>query len=267
MCFPPGSRPPEIPSDLRPISGGAGGSGGATGQDVVLTSTDGATFRAFLAAGQGDIGVVIAPDVRGLHPFYHELTERFASAGVHAMALDYFGRTAGTSRRPDDFAFQEHVTAARARPELIQADVAASVSELKGRTGASRIFVLGFCMGGRVAFNASAEQTDLAGVVGFYGPPRKRDDKDTDAPMEKLDRMRAPILGLFGGGDAGIPADAIEAFDEALTTKGLAHHLVTYPNAPHSFFDRSFAQWENACADAWRRVLGFLSTGVPDAVK
>ncbi len=261
MCFPPGARPPEIPDDLRSISGGAGG------QDVILTAKDGATFRAFLAAGQGDAGVVIAPDVRGLHPFYEELAERLASAGVHAIAFDYFGRTAGTSRRPDDFAFQEHVTAARARPDLIQADVAASVSELKGRTGASRIFVLGFCMGGRVAFNASAEQTGLAGVVGFYGPPRKRDDKDADAPMEKLDRMRAPILGLFGGGDPGIPADAIEAFDQALTKKGLAHHLVTYPNAPHSFFDRSFAEWNDACADAWRRVLGFTTTGDPKAVK
>ena len=261
MCFPPGARPPEIPSDLRPISGGAGG------QDVVLTSKDGATFRTFLSVGQGGTGVVIAPDVRGLVRFYDELVERFASAGVHAIAFDYFGRTAGTSRRPDDFAFQEHVPAARARPDLIQADITASIAELTGRTGASRIFVLGFCLGGRVAFNASAEQRDLTGVVGFYGLPRKRDDTDADAPMEKLDRMRAPILGLFGGADPGIPADAIEAFDQALDRRGLAHHLVTYPNAPHSFFDRGFAQWQDACSDAWRRVLGFMATADPKAVK
>lgn len=261
MCFPPGARPPEIPSDLRPISGGAGG------QDVTLTSTDGATFRAFLAAGQGDAGVVIAPDVRGLHPFYEELAERVASAGIHAIAFDYFGRTAGTARRPDDFAFQEHVTAARARPDLIQADIAASVAELKRRSGASRIFVLGFCMGGRVAFNAAAEQAGLAGVIGFYGVTRKRDDNDTDASIDKVDRMRAPILGLFGGGDQAIPAADIEAFDRALTAKGLAHHLVTYPNAPHSFFDRGFAEWKDACADAWRRVLGFMATGDPKAVQ
>jgi len=88
----------------------------------VLTSTDGATFRTFFAkAQQGDAGVVIATDVRGLHRFYEELAERFASANVHAIAFDYFGRTAGTAKRPDDFAFQEHATAARARPDLIQA--------------------------------------------------------------------------------------------------------------------------------------------------
>ena len=261
MCFPPGARPPEIPADLRPISGGAGG------EDVVLTSGDGATFRAFVASGTGDAGVVIAPDVRGLHPFYEELAERFASAGLHAIAFDYFGRTAGTARRPADFAFQEHVAAARARPELIQADITSSVAELKRRTGASRIFVLGFCMGGRVAFNASAEQPGLTGAVGFYGVTRKRDDADADAPIDKVSRMRAPILGLFGGGDQGIPPADNEAFDQALSAKGLAHHLVTYPDAPHSFFDRSFADWKDACDDAWRRILGFIASGDPKAAR
>src|SRR2546423_3942189 len=189
MCFPPGARPPDLPLDLRPIGGGAGG------EDIVLTSKDGGKFRTFLASAKGDAGVVTAPDVRGLHRFYEELAERFASAGVHAMAIDYFGRSAGTERRPDDFVFQEHATAARSRPDLIQADIAAAIAELRRRTGATRVFVLGFCMGGRVAFNASAAQDPLAGVVGFYGAVRKRDDSDDDAPLDKVSRMKAPILG------------------------------------------------------------------------
>ena len=262
MCFPPGARPPDIPADLRPISGGAGG------EDAVLTSGDRATFRAFVAkAQQGDAGVVIAPDVRGLHRFYEELAERFASAGIHAIAFDYFGRTAGTGKRPDDFPYGEHVPTARAKPELIQADITASAAELVKRTGAKRLFVLGFCMGGRVAFNASAEQERLAGVVGFYGVTRKRDENDTDAPIDKVAGMRAPILGLFGGADGGIPAEDNARFDKALDDRKLAHHLVTYPGAPHSFFDRTFAQYEKECADAWRRVLGFIATGDPKAVK
>jgi carboxymethylenebutenolidase len=261
MCFPPGARPPDIPADLRPISGGAGG------EDVVLTSADGATFRAFVAkAGRGDAGVVIAPDVRGLHRFYEELAERFASAGVHALALDYFGRTAGTGRRADDFAYQEHATAARSRPDLVQADVAASLAELESRTGATRVFVLGFCFGGRVAFNAGAERSALAGVVGFYGVTRKRDESDTDAPIDKVGRMRAPVLGLFGGADGGIPAEDNVRFDKALADRKLAHDLVTYAGAPHSFFDRSFAEYAKECDDAWRRVLGFIATGDPKAV-
>ena len=259
MCFPPGARPPEIPRGLRPISGGAGS------LDVILTSTDGATFRARVAtAAHAEHGVVIAPDVRGLHGFYEELTERFASAGVQAIAIDYFGRTAGTDRRPDDFAFREHV--AQTKPEQIQADVSAGVAELKRRTHAHRIYVLGFCMGGRVAFNASADQPDIAGVIGFYGVSRRRDEHDAAAPIEKIERMRAPVLGLFGGADPGIPAEDNIAFDKALGRHRIPHELVTYPNAPHSFFDRSFAEWQEACDDAWRRVLGFISTGEPGAV-
>jgi carboxymethylenebutenolidase len=262
MCFPPGARPPDVPADLRTISGGAGG------EDAILTSTDGATFRTFIAkAPKGDAGVVIAPDARGLHRFYEELAERFASAGVDAIAVDYFGRTAGTSKRPNDFAYQEHVTAARARPDLIQADIAAAAAELKKRATPKRMFVVGFCIGGRVAFNASAEQNGLAGVVGFYGVTRRRDETDKDAPIDKVDRMRAPILGLFGGADGGILADDNAKFDTALDDRKVPHHLVTYPGAPHSFFDRTFAQYEKECADAWRRALGFMATGDPKAVK
>jgi carboxymethylenebutenolidase len=258
MCFPPGARPPDLPAGLRPVGGGA------DAEDVVLTSADGTAFRAHLAtAAHGEHGVVIAPDARGLHAFYEELVERFAAAGVHAMAFDYFGRTAGTARRPDDFAFREHV--AQTTPEQIQADVAAAAAELRRRTAVQRTYVLGFCMGGRVAFNAAAEQQDIAGVIGFYGVTCRRDEHDTAAPIDTVARMRVPVLGLFGGGDSAIPAADTQAFEQALAEHRLPHELVTYPNAPHSFFDRSFAEWREACDDAWRRVLGFISTGEPDS--
>src|SRR5205809_5606989 len=126
MCFPPGARPPEIPTDLAPISGGAGG------EDVVLTSSDGAKFRTFLAAATGDAGVVIAPDVRGLHRFYEELAERFASAGVSAIAFDYFGRTAGTDRRADDFDYMPHVR--QTAPKGVFADITATRAHLEKET-------------------------------------------------------------------------------------------------------------------------------------
>lgn len=210
-------------------------------------------------AVEAGAGVVIAPDVRGLFSFYDELAERFAAAGVHAIAFDYFGRTAGTERRPDDFAFRQHV--AETTAEQIQADVAAAATELRARTAIRRTYVLGFCMGGRVAFNAAADQAGIAGVIGFYGVPQRRDAQDPAAPIDRVGRMRVPVLGLFGGADPMIPAAATRDFDAALTRAGLAHELVTYPNAPHSFFDRSFDEWHEACDDAWRRVLGFMSSG------
>ena len=256
MCYPPGARPPDVPADLLPISGGAGG------EDVILTSEDATRFRAHLAkAEDGDRGVVIAPDVRGLHPFYEELAERFASAGVHAIAFDYFGRTAGTSRRGDDFEFREHV--AKLKTTTVQADIASAVGHLRGATDARSVYVLGFCMGGRQAFFASAEHAELAGVIGFYGRLSTREGEEGTAPKDRAPRMRAPVLGLFGGADPGIPSSEVDEFDRALKAARVEHHFVTYPGAPHSFFDRTFAEHQDACEDAWRRALGFMKTGDP----
>src|SRR6266508_6730374 len=258
MCHPAGARPPDVPTDLLPISGGA------AGEDVILTSEDASRFRAYLAkAADGDSGVVIAPGVRGLHPFYEELAERFASAGVHAIAFDYFGRTAGTSRRGDDFEFREHV--AKTKTTTIQADVASSIGHLRGATDARRIYVLGFCMGGRQAFFASAEHAELAGVIGFYGRLSTREGEEGTAPKDRAPRMRAPVLGLFGGADPSIPKSDIDEFDVALNEGRVAHHFVRYQDAPHSFFDRTYAEHQHACEDAWRRALGFIKTGDPAA--
>jgi carboxymethylenebutenolidase len=101
MCFAFDARPPDLPTDLAlpPIAGGAGA------EVLELSSADGARFSAAIAhstEGQGS-GVLISPDVRGLYPFYTELAERFALAGHHAIAIDYFGRTAGLGPRGEDF--------------------------------------------------------------------------------------------------------------------------------------------------------------------
>ena len=261
MCHPPGSRPPEIPRDLLPpMSGGAGG------EDAILTSADGTKLRAYLARATRSAdgaGVVIAPDVRGLHPFYEELAERFAAAGVQAIAFDYFGRTAGTERRRDDVDVMPHVR--QTTPKGVFADIAASLAHLEKQTGARRRFVLGFCFGGRVAFLSSAEQPGIAGVVGFYGRLSKREGETWPVPAEEANRMRAPVLGLVGGADPGIPQSDVDAFDKALREGGVKHHLEVYPGAPHSFFDRTFADHKAACDDAWRRVLAFFRTGDPAA--
>ena len=79
------------------------------------------------------------------------------------------------------------------------------------------------------------------------------------SPIYRARDMRGPVLGLYGGADEGIPPDQIAAFEQGLAAAGVEHEIVTYPGAPHSFFDRRFEEHAEACADAWRRVLGFLA--------
>jgi carboxymethylenebutenolidase len=254
MCFAADASPPELPHGrVRAVPGDL-----AHAERFELVSADGTPVSAALARAPqaGGAGVVILPDVRGLYPFYEQLAERFAHAGHHAIVLDYFARTAGPAPRGEDFDFQPHVAATTL--EQVQADIAAAVAALRERTGARPAMAIGFCFGGTHAFLAGANRgLGLDAVVGFYGrlsPSRLR----LPWPAERADSIAVPLLGLFGGDDPSIPAEDIELFDTALRRAGVPHQLITYPNAPHSFFDRSFDEHGEACQDAWHRVLDFL---------
>lgn len=249
MCFDLDSSPP-----IPPISGAA-----VSHEDLVLEASDGNTFGAFTASPEGpaDIGVVILPDVRGLYRFYEELALRFAERGYAAVAFDYFGRTAGVEKRDDDFEYMPHVE--QTTGEGVQRDVAAAAEFLRSESGGSRtaVFTVGFCFGGRHSWLAAASGHGLAGAIGFYGRPGPGRDGSL-GPIQRANEIAAPILGLMGGDDPGIPQEDIDAWDEALDTAGVEHEIVTYAGAPHSFFDRKFAEFAADSEDAWKRVLAFL---------
>jgi carboxymethylenebutenolidase len=252
VCYETTARPP-----LPPISGGA-----ATGELITLKADDGTEFAAFSAKAEspGGPGIVICPDVRGLHAFYEDLALRFAEAGIHATAFDYFGRTAGISERDDDFDFWPEVQ--KTKPETIAADVAATIAHLRSEDGgaATSIFTVGFCFGGRNSFNQAIQGHDLAGVIGFYGFVAPMNDEDKDAPIDKASRYECPVLGQFGGADAMISAESIEAFGRALDAAGVSNDLKVYEGAPHSFFDRAAEQFKDASDDSWHRMLEFIKS-------
>jgi carboxymethylenebutenolidase len=252
MCYERHARPPR-----PPVSGGAGIAGSG---DLLLTSADGTEFSAFGATSvePDSPGIVILPDVRGLHPFYRDLAVRFAEVGVNATAIDYFGRTAGTADRGDDFDFRDHV--ARTAPETIAQDVAAAVAYMRSSAGGSapNVYTVGFCFGGRNSFNQAARGHGLAGVIGFYGVAHQREPDDRNAPMLLASSYACPVLGLFGGADPGIPSEEVERFRRTLDEAGVPNEIVSYEGAPHSFFDRAFEQHREACDDAWTRILRFV---------
>jgi carboxymethylenebutenolidase len=248
MCFEPDSLPP-IPA----IAGAA-----VSHQDLVLSSSDGTRFAAFAAAPDDAAagGIVVLPDIRGLYRFYEELALRFAERGYAAIAIDYFGRTAGIAKRDDDFEYAEHV--AQTRAETVQADVRAAVEWLRSPEGGAhaRVFTVGFCFGGRHSWLASASGHGLAGAVGFYGSTGERNGQP--GPIQLAARMEAPVLALQAGADANITAEDNAAMESALTAAGVEHEVVIYDGAPHSFFDRKQAEHQEASDDAWARTLRFI---------
>jgi carboxymethylenebutenolidase len=244
VCYSDDARVP-----LPPISGAAADQG-----DLVLTSTDGTKFAAYFAraAMPTGAGVVVMPDVRGLHQFYKELAQRFAEAGIDAVAIDYFGRTAGIGDRGESFDFKPHVE--QTTPENMAKDVAAGIAYLKSKDGGAvnSLFTVGFCFGGSSSWNQSAFQPDLNGAIGFYGRPVRSEPY--------ISKLKAPLLLLVAGADAATPQEAFHEFDQKLTAASVPHEMHIYEGAPHSFFDRGFEQWKDACDDAWHRILAFVKT-------
>jgi carboxymethylenebutenolidase len=255
MCFDLDSSPP-----IRPIDGAA-----VTQLSLELGAADGNKFRVFhaLPAETSGNAIVILPDVRGLHHYYEELAVRFAEIGVEAVAIDYFGRTAGTGERGDDFDFGPHV--AQTTWAGLSADIAAAASylrgsghEAEGESHVHALFTTGFCMGGRNAFLSATLDLGLAGVIGFYGWPGGPARNDTPAPIEMIDRFECPVLGIFGGSDQGIPIAVVQQFRDALMAGGLDQEIVVEPDAPHSFFDRKQTEFQVQSDDAWARVRRFI---------
>jgi carboxymethylenebutenolidase len=255
MCFDHDAVPPDVPADLvLPRLAGA-----AAAELAEVRSADGTAASVALALSPQPSGpaVVILPDVRGLYRFYVELAERFAAAGHHAVAIDYFGRTAGTGERPDGWDNRPHVR--ETTPAQIQADAAAAMALVRERAGGvSSFVVVGFCFGGAQAFLAATRaDLGLSGAVGFYGA-LNGERLGIPSPRDEAASTVVPILGLFGGADEGIPASDRTTFAAGLQAAGVDHELHVYDGAPHSFFDRKQDQFAEASADAWRRTLGFL---------
>src|SRR3977135_217386 len=137
MCYSDDAPPP-----LPPVRGAPADQG-----DLHLTAADGNRLMAYFAraAQPTGAGMVILPDVRGLHGFYKELAQRFAEAGIDAVAIDYFGRTAGDGPRDEAFEFMPHVQ--QTTPEGVAADVRAAAELLRsGQMGdVQAVFTVGFC--------------------------------------------------------------------------------------------------------------------------
>lgn len=242
MCYTDDSRPP-----LPPVGGAASDYG-----DTTLTASDGNQFAAHFARAENPTGagMVVLPDVRGLHEFYKDLARRFAEAGIDSVAIDYFGRTAGVGDRSESFEYMPHVE--KTTPDGIAADTAAAIAYLESKEGGAvkSVFTVGFCFGGSNSFNQSALQPDLNGAIGFYGRPVRSEPY--------ISKMKAPLLVMVAGNDAATTPEQAAEFRQKLEQAGVPFEQHVYRGAPHSFFDRHFGEWKEASEDAWRRMLDFV---------
>ena len=253
MCVDNDSYPP-----IPPIAGGSAG-----GKDLRLTSSDGTKFMAYAAraARPSGAGMIVIPDVRGLHPYYKALADRFAEIGVDSVAFDFFARTAPSDDRSDAFPFLDHVP--QTKPDQLQADINAVAAYLRGKDGGEvrSLYSVGFCFGGAISYLQATTSLNYAGVIGFYGwPLGLKRWPDRPKPIDAATQYKAPVLSIYGGADEGIPESDRKAFSEALNKARVSHEEHVYPGAPHSFFDRKYEEFKDASADSWKHVQSFVKS-------
>ena len=239
MCFSSDQHPPAPPRFSQVGDHGP----------LQLTAGDGNRFSAFEAVPVTPrrASLVLLPDIRGMHDFYTDLALCFAQAGIDTVALDPYGRSAGLGARDDSFDFKPH--AAALTPQHVLADAHAAAAHLHERSS-DPVFTLGFCMFGGQSWRLAATDLRPAGSMGFYGRPSAAEDAVPD--------LAAPLLILAAGDDQATSQQENEAFIVSLDRAGKVHDFFSYEGAPHSFFDRGFAQWRPECTDAWLRMLGFI---------
>jgi carboxymethylenebutenolidase len=250
----------------------------AVAGEIITTSTDG------LAAADGKVTVgnfqlpiyearpassgkypvvIVIPEIWGMHEHIKDVVRRFAKRGFLAITFEPYAREGGVLHLPDQPAV---VKVANAVPDAqVMGDLDALVAYAKKLplARADRIGVTGFCRGGLYTLLFAAHSPDVKAAVAWYGQikPAKTAGIRTVGPLDVVAQIKAPVLGLYGEADQGIPVADVKELEAAFKAAGKTAEFVLYPDAPHAFHaDYRPSYRENAAKDAWARCLAWFNT-------
>lgn len=238
--------------------------------DVAYPAPDGFDLPAYVARpeGEGPFPVVIVvSEIFGVHEYIRDVCRRLARAGYAAIAPAFFVRVEDPAPLSDMQRIQQIVAAAGY--EQVMGDVAATLewASLQPWADEGKVGITGFCWGGKVVWQACARFTALDAGVAWYGrlapAANATEDQKTAGrpwPIDLAGELKAPVLGLYGGQDAGIPNDTVKATNDALGAAGRTDSaIILYDEAPHGFHADYRASYREADArDGWRRLLAFF---------
>lgn len=241
-------------ADDEPVPSGAeeqeGGAAATNGEEVQYGTVGEQNLTGYLAKPEGaEAGpaVILIHEWWGLNDNIRAMADKLASQGYTALAVDMYGGQVAES--PDKA--KKYMSAAMADPQSgVQNLIAAR--EFLEEKGAEKVGVIGWCFGGGWALEAGITQgTELDAVVMYYG--RVKTEQEEVAPLA------APLLGLFGAEDTGIPPDQVKKFEAALDTAGEDAQIHIYEGAGHAFANPSGQNYQKEAAeDAWQKTLAFF---------
>ena len=233
--------------------------GGLEAGEVKIPVADGTipAYRAMPATGGPFPVVLVVQEIFGVHEHIKDVCRRFAKLGRMAVAPELYARQGDVAQMTD---MNEIVTKVVAKVPDAQVmsdlDAAANWAEKSGKGDVDKLGITGFCWGGRVVWLYAAHNPRLKAGVAWYGRlVGQATDLTPKYPVDVASALKAPVLGLYGGADAGIPAETVEQMRAALQAAGSLSQIVLYPDTPHGFHaDYRPSYRKEQAQDGWKRL-------------
>lgn len=262
-----GYAPAALAAQAAPVTTDGAG---LTQEQVTYPAPDGFALPAFVARPEGDGPfpvVVVVSEIFGVHEYIRDVCRRLARAGYAAIAPAFFVRVEDPAPLADMQRVQQIVAAAG--HEQVMGDVSATLDWASSQLWADsdKVGITGWCWGGKVVWQAAARFAAIDAGVAWYGrlAPAANATPEQVAggrpwPVDVAADLKAPVLGLYGEADRGIPLDTVEAMRAALQRAGqTGSGIHVYPAAPHGFHADYRDSYRAAdAADGWAKLLAFF---------
>ena len=228
--------------------------------EVKIPVTDGEipAYRAMPVKGDAFPVVLVVQEIFGVHEHIKDICRRLAMKGYLAVAPELYARQGDVSKLTD---FQEIISKVVSKVPDAQVmsdlDATAAWAKKSNKGNTDKLGVTGFCWGGRIVWLYAAHNPNLKAGVAWYGRLiGMADELHPKHPLDLAASLKAPVLGLYGGMDTGIPNDTVEKMQRALKEVGKPSEIHLYPEAPHGFHaDYRPSYRKEAAEDAWKRML------------
>ena len=232
---------------------------GLTVGEVKIPTGDGQipAYRAMPATGGPSPVVLVVPEIFGVHEHIKDVCRRFAKLGYFGVAPELFARQGDVSAIGDPKEIIAKVVSKVSDAQVL-ADLDATVGWAKasGEGNVARLGITGFCWGGRIVWLYAAHSVQLKAGVAWYGRlTGDRTELQPKYPIDVTAALKAPVLGLYGGADQGIPLGTVEEMQKALKAAGRPSEIIVYPDAPHAFHaDYRQSYRREPAEDGWKRL-------------
>ncbi|HTK88347.1 MAG TPA: dienelactone hydrolase family protein [Nitrospiraceae bacterium] len=226
--------------------------------EIVIPTSDGQipAYRARPINGSALPVILVVQEIFGVHEHIKDLCRRLAKLGYLAIAPELYARQGDVSRLSGIDEIVKVVSKVPDAQVLSDLDATAAWAKESGEGNTEKLGITGFCWGGRIVWLYAAHNPALKAGVAWYGRPiGTPSDLQPQHPIDVVSAFKAPVLGLYGGDDKGIPSDTVERMERELKNAGSSSHIVVYPNTPHGFnADYRPSYRKEQADDGWTRL-------------